>query len=135
MFGPENLRVYGILLRERRVLISAERVAGLDVLKFPGGAVEPAETPELALVREFQEEGALAVTPVRLLHVPGTLLSPWTQANYTPVYYEVRGDGDPVTPPHEPLELRFMAPDEAMRSGRMAEPEILALRRALGNEA
>jgi 8-oxo-dGTP pyrophosphatase MutT (NUDIX family) len=134
VLGPENLRVYGILLRNGRVLISAERVAERDVLKFPGGAVEPAETPERALVREFREEGALVVTPVRLLHVPGTLLSPWTHANYTPIYYEVRGDGDPVSPPHEPLELRFMEPGEAMRSGRMADPEILALRRALDDD-
>jgi len=36
--GPENLRVYGVLLRAGRVLMAAETVAGLDVIKFPGGA-------------------------------------------------------------------------------------------------
>lgn len=131
MTGPENLRAYGVLLRASRVLISAERVGGRDVLKFPGGAVEPGETPEMALVREFLEECTLAVRPVRLLHVPGTLLSPWTHSHYTPVYYLVEGEGEVRTPPHEPVEMRFLAPDEAIASGLMAEPEILALRRAL----
>lgn len=131
MKGPENLRVYGVLLRVGRVLISAERVAGRDVLKFPGGAVEIGETPELALVREFMEECTLEVRPRRLLHVPGTLLSPWTHSNYTPVYYLVEGEGEVRTPPHEPVEMRFLAPEEAIASGRMADPEILALRRAL----
>lgn len=131
MKGPENLRTYGVLLRASRVLISAERVAGRDVLKFPGGAVEPGETPEMALVREFIEECTLDVRPVRLLHVPGTLLSPWTHSHYTPIYYLVEGEGDVRTPPHEPVEMRFLTPDEAIASGLMAEPEILALRRAL----
>lgn len=129
--GPANLRVYGILLRDDRVLIAAERVGERDVLKFPGGAVEPDETPEQALVREFQEEGALTVAPARLLHVPGTLFSPWTYGEYTPIYYLVRGEGSPRTPGHEPLELVFMDPEEAIRSGRMAEPEVVALKRAL----
>lgn len=134
MQGPENLRVYGILLRDGLVLISAERVAGLDVLKFPGGAVEPDETPEQALVREFREECAIRVEPVRMLHVPGTLFSPWTHANYTPIYYQVRGDGEPVVPSHEPVAMRFMRPEEAIASRLMAEPEICALKRALGRD-
>jgi 8-oxo-dGTP pyrophosphatase MutT (NUDIX family) len=133
MTGPENLRCYGVLLRAGRVLISAETVAGREVLKFPGGGVEPNETPEAALVREFREECSIEVRPVRLLHAPGTLVSPWTQSNYTPVYYLVDGDGDVITPAHEPIEMRFFEPEAAIGSGRMAEPEILALRRALGD--
>ncbi|MGD9537629.1 MAG: NUDIX hydrolase [Alphaproteobacteria bacterium] len=132
MSGPENLRCYGVLLRGGLVLISAEKVAGREVLKFPGGGVEPGETPEAALVREFMEECSIEVRPVRLLHVPGTLLSPWTHTNYTPVYYLVDGDGDVITPAHEPVEMRFLAPEAALASGRLAEPEILALRRAIG---
>ncbi len=132
MQGPKNLRVYGILLRGRHVLVVAERVAGLDVLKFPGGAVEDQETPEQALVREFREECALLITPLRLLHAPGTLLSPWTHADYTPLYYEVGGKGEPRVPPEEAMAMRFMAPEEAIGSGRMADPEILALKRACG---
>lgn len=128
---PANVRVYGVLLRGGQVLIAAERVGERDVLKLPGGAVEADETPEKALKREFMEEGRLRVEPIRLLHVPGTLYSHWIHGLYTPIFYEVQGDGEPATPPDEPVELRFMQPDEAIASGRMATPEIVALGRAL----
>jgi 8-oxo-dGTP pyrophosphatase MutT (NUDIX family) len=129
--GPENLRVYGLMIRDGRVLMSAETVAGREILKFPGGGVEAGETPEAALVREFVEECGLTVAPTALLHAPGTLFSPWTHANYSPLYYKVAGDGDPVVPDHEPIEMSFMDPGEAVASGRMAEPEKVALARAL----
>lgn len=131
MRGPLNLRVYGVLLRGGRALIAAERVGGRAVLKLPGGAVEAGETPEGALRREFAEEGRLAVEPARLLHAPGTLHSPWIHGPYTPLYYAVHGAGAPAVPPAEPVELRFMEPGEAIASGRMAAPEIVALNRAL----
>ena len=129
--GPANLRVYGVLLRGGRVLIADERVGERDVLKLPGGAVEAGETPEQALRREFMEEGRLKIEPTRLIHAPGTLYSHWIHGLYTPMYYEVRGGGEPETPPDEPVELVFMEPDKAIVSGRMAEPEIVALGRAL----
>jgi len=129
--GPENLRVYGLLLRAGKVLVAAERVAGRDVLKFPGGAVVAGETPEAALKREFREESGLDVRPKALLHAPGTLFSPWTRTPYTPLYYLVEGDGTPSVPDHEPLALSFMDPRAAAESGRMAVPETVALRRAL----
>jgi 8-oxo-dGTP pyrophosphatase MutT (NUDIX family) len=132
--GPQNLRVYGVLLRAGSVLMSTEHVAGRDILKFPGGGVEPGETPEAALCREFQEESGLEIAPIGLLHVPGTLFSPWTLAPYTPLYYLVVGEGNPCAPDHEPLTLGFMTPEDAIRSARMAEPEIEALRRALRTE-
>ena len=128
--GPANLRVYGVLLRGGRVLIAAEQVGSRDVLKLPGGAVEAGETPEQALRREFMEEGNLEIKPIRLLHAPGTLYSHWIHGLYTPMFYEVRGGGEPVTPPDEPVELLFMEPDDAIGSGRMAAPEIIALNRA-----
>ena len=129
--GPANVRVYGVLVRGGRVLIADEQVGGRDVLKLPGGAVEAGETPEQALRREFMEEGRLEVEPIRLLHVPGTLYSHWIHGLYTPIYYAVEGEGEPATPPGEPLVLCFMEPHEAVATGRMAAPEIVALDRAL----
>ena len=125
------MRVYGVLLRGGRVLIAAEEVGGRGVLKLPGGAVEAGETPEQALKREFMEEGNLSIEPTSLLHAPGTLYSHWIHGLYTPMYYVVEGSGEPVTPADEPVELLFMRPEEAVASGRMARPEIVAMDRAL----
>ena len=128
---PENFRAYGVLLRHGRVLISAEYVFDVFCWKFPGGGVDAGETASQAIVREFHEETGLTVEVGLLLHSPGTLFSPWSHANYTPVYHLVSADGDPVVPDHEPVEMTFRTPDEAVASGLMAEPETVALRRAL----
>ncbi len=128
--GPRNLRVYGVLMRAGRALMAAERVMARDVLKFPGGAVEAGETPETALVREFDEETGLAITVTALLHAPGTLFSPWTLQPYTPLFYAVGATGAPRAPAHEALILSFMTPAEALAASRMADPDRLALARA-----
>ena len=135
MNGPINLRVYGLLARNNRVVISREKVAEKDILKFPGGGVEPNETPEQALQREFMEECSLSIKVIRLLHVPGTLFSPWTHTHYTPMYFQVDGIGKPTPPTHEVLTLAFLDPISATTSGRMADPEIEAIRRLFGNDS
>ncbi|MEY5043304.1 MAG: hypothetical protein RJA19_531 [Bacteroidota bacterium] len=51
-----NLRVYGLVVDQGRVLISRERIQGQWYAKFPGGGVEPGEGIRDALHREFREE-------------------------------------------------------------------------------
>ncbi|MFN4854225.1 MAG: NUDIX domain-containing protein [Bacteroidota bacterium] len=51
-----NLRVYGILCSEEKVLLSKEHHFGTPMLKFPGGGVEKGEGFLAALHREFMEE-------------------------------------------------------------------------------
>jgi 8-oxo-dGTP diphosphatase len=50
--------VAAIIQRDGRVLIGQRKDLGHHPLKweFPGGKVEPGETPEAALIRELQEE-------------------------------------------------------------------------------
>lgn len=50
--------VAGVLNRDGRVLIARRRADQNHALKweFPGGKVEPGETPEAALIRELREE-------------------------------------------------------------------------------
>ena len=52
-----NLRVYGILINEKRqVLVSDELIRGMYITKFPGGGLEFGEGPRDCLAREFKEE-------------------------------------------------------------------------------
>ncbi len=129
--NPENYRAYGVLMRAGRVMISAEYIGEVFAWKFPGGGVEAGETADQALVREFREETGLDITVGALLHAPGTLFSPWSHVNYTPIYFAVAADGEPIVPPHEPVEISFKPPAEAIASGLMAEPEKLVLRKLM----
>ncbi len=131
MANPENFRAYGVLLRGTKVMIAAEYVGKVFAWKFPGGGVEAHETAHEAVVREFQEETGLLVDVRDELHDPGTRISPWTGRPYTPIYFLVSADGDPVVPDHEPVEISFMEPDAVLGSDLVPSPEKIALRRAL----
>jgi len=56
-----NLRVYGLLIHENRVLITHENRAGLAMTKFPGGGLEKGEGLADGLKREFLEELNLTI--------------------------------------------------------------------------
>ncbi len=53
----------GILQHNGRILIQKRKAKGVwaNLWEFPGGRLEPGETPEMALVREYAEETALNV--------------------------------------------------------------------------
>ena len=52
-----NLRVYGVLINERKqVLVADELIRGKYITKFPGGGLEFGEGTRDCLKREFKEE-------------------------------------------------------------------------------
>jgi 8-oxo-dGTP pyrophosphatase MutT (NUDIX family) len=51
-----NLRVYGLLIEDGKVLVSDELIRGKGITKFPGGGLEFGEGTIEALKREFKEE-------------------------------------------------------------------------------
>ena len=62
MISMFNIRVYGILINEKRqVLVSDEFIRGVYITKFPGGGLELGEGTKDCLQREFMEEMNLKV--------------------------------------------------------------------------
>jgi len=64
-----NLRVYGILIQEDSVLVTEERRAGMEMLKFPGGGLEKGEGLSDCLIREFSEELDITVSVKSIFYV------------------------------------------------------------------
>jgi 8-oxo-dGTP pyrophosphatase MutT (NUDIX family) len=57
-----NLRVYGLLIIDGRVLITHENRGGTSMSKFPGGGLEKGEGLADCLIREFGEELNINIT-------------------------------------------------------------------------
>lgn len=53
---PFNVRIYGLLVVENKLLIIREPFAGTIIDKFPGGGLEYGEGTHECLIREFKEE-------------------------------------------------------------------------------
>ncbi len=79
---------------------------------LPGGAIDPAETPAQAVVREVEEETGLHVRPERLLGVTGPRIVCYPngdRVSYTSVVFSCTILGGALTAPPggESVELRF----------------------------
>lgn len=65
---PDRPAAFGVVERASRIaLVRITRPDVAPYLDLPGGALEPGEDDEAALVREFGEETGLKVSPRRLL--------------------------------------------------------------------
>lgn len=56
-----NVRVYGILIEDGKVLVSDEYIKGNNITKFPGGGLEYGEGTKECVMREFREELNLSI--------------------------------------------------------------------------
>jgi 8-oxo-dGTP diphosphatase len=51
-----NVRVYGVLIQDNKLLLSDEYIKGKQITKFPGGGLEFGEGTLDCIKREFMEE-------------------------------------------------------------------------------
>jgi 8-oxo-dGTP diphosphatase len=63
----KELRVVAAIIRDGDRVLATQRGYGpwKDYWEFPGGKIEPGETPEAALIREIEEELRVRVVPER----------------------------------------------------------------------
>lgn len=109
-----NLRVYGLLLQDDRVLITHEHRGGMPMTKFPGGGLEKGEGLADGLRREFMEELGLSVEAGDFFYVNDFLqVSAFNTADQLiSFYYFV--SADPIAVSAIPLrsEKHLLAPNE-----------------------
>jgi len=102
----------GIVKHDGRILIQKRKSKGVwaNLWEFPGGRLEPGETPEMALVREYLEETELRITNLKKIT---TVQHSYTVYRVTlHCYFCDLTDGrfEPVL--HGAQEYRWVQPDE-----------------------
>ncbi len=110
--------VVAVIVEQGRFLVirRAQSVVAPGKYCFPGGAIEPGESEEVALIREIHEELGTGVRPLRRLWQSVT---PWG----VPLAWwlgEIDGGSRPVPNPSEVESVHWLTPDEMA-----AEPDLL----------
>jgi 8-oxo-dGTP diphosphatase len=102
-----NIRVYGILIHNKSVLVSDEYIKGNKITKFPGGGLEFGEGTKDCLRREFKEELNLDVEIAQHFYTTDFYVSSSfdTNSQVISIYYKVRANGElnfkTTTRPHD----------------------------------
>lgn len=91
-----NVRVYGLLVNNGRLLVSDEYCLGTYMTKLPGGGLEFGEGPIECVVREFMEETLLNVRVKSHFYTTDFfVLSQFSsKGQLISIYYEVETDDD-----------------------------------------
>ena len=64
-----NIRVYGLLIHEGKILLTEESRCGKNFTKFPGGGLKLGEGTKDCLIREFMEEFNLSILVNELFYI------------------------------------------------------------------
>ncbi|MES2763400.1 MAG: NUDIX domain-containing protein [Bacteroidota bacterium] len=97
-----NVRVYGILIHDNKVLVSDEHIKGMDITKFPGGGLEYGEGTVDCVIREFKEELDLEIEVLSHFYTTDFFVNSAFSSNnqVISIYYLVRSKAelDPFSP-------------------------------------
>lgn len=103
--------VGGVCIRDGKVLLGRHTYgSGNGKLIIPGGYVKFGETPEEALIREFEEETGVTVNPEKLVGIRFNTKDWYAVFKVSYVEGEARSDGD------ENSEVIWMNVDEALKN-------------------
>ena len=127
----KNVRSYGLIIKNHKILVCNEIINNFNATKFPGGGVEKNESPENALIREIKEELSVECTIKMLIHSPGTLVSPWNNKLYTPIYFYIETKGNILVPIQEKFTINFLTPEKILNKDNVANPEKKAVKNLL----
>lgn len=130
---PPHTRVGvgGVLLRDGQALVN--RAVYRDRFTLPSGFVDPGETLESALVREFEEETGLTPKVGRLILARHKVLGP----EQSDVYFAflVGGvSGEALARPPEIAEVREVPISEALQAPWISSLSRLAIRLAASSD-
>lgn len=91
-----NIRAYGLLFKDQKVLLCDETMGDFAFTKFPGGGLEWGEGIEDCLMREFKEECSIDVTIDSHLYTTGFFQQSAFHPNdqLVSIYYRVQGETD-----------------------------------------
>lgn len=117
MLKKFNIRVYGLLIENDKILVADEIIKGKPYTKFPGGGLELGEGTINCIVREFMEETGMDVKVIGHFYTTDF----FQQSAFNPVdqiisiYYKVARVGElkpnhvlPVNDKEELLSLRWL---------------------------
>ncbi len=98
-----TIRVYGLLIRDGKILLVHEKLGDFAFTKFPGGGLQFGEGTLDCLKREFMEETGLNVISTKHFYTTDF----FQQSAFSKhqqiisVYYTLDVDGNAVLPTHE----------------------------------
>ena len=87
-----NVRVYGILIENNRLLVSDEHIKGMNITKLPGGGLEFGEGTIDCVIREFREELDLEVEVISHFYTTDFFVHSAfnTSSQVISIYYKVK---------------------------------------------
>lgn len=121
----KQINVVGAVILRDGLILCAQRGTGgslADLWEFPGGKIEPGETPREALAREIREELLCAIT-VGVEVTTTTYEYPFGWVTLTTFYGELTA-GEPVLTEHQNVKW---LPPEALNDLEWAPADIPAV--------